>query len=72
MYNTIIIGGGAAGLFIAANLNMNNNLIIESQNKVGKKVLITGGGMCNITNCDDTDEFLKHFGNKKKVNFGRR
>ncbi len=69
MFNTIIIGGGAAGLFIAANLTGENNLLLEGTKKLGQKILITGGGMCNITNMDSTDDFLTRFGDKKKTNF---
>lgn len=69
MYNTIIIGAGAAGLFIGANLEKGNNLILEGEEKPGKKILITGGGMCNITNCDDSQTFISKFGSNKKANF---
>lgn len=68
-YNTIIIGAGAAGLFAGANLDIDNNLILEAGKRAGEKILITGGGMCNITNMDDNDTFLTHFGDRKKVNF---
>lgn len=69
LYNTIIIGGGAAGLFAGANLNTENNLILEAGKRVGEKILITGGGMCNITNIDENEIFLNHFGDRKKLNF---
>lgn len=69
MYNTIIIGAGAAGLFIGANLVKGDNLILEGEEKAGKKILITGGGMCNITNCDDSQTFISKFGSNKKANF---
>lgn len=69
MYQNIIIGGGAAGLFIAANLKGDNNLLLEGTKKLGQKILITGGGMCNITNMDETQVFITKFGDKKKENF---
>lgn len=69
MYNTIIIGGGAAGLFAAANIKTQNTLILEGSKKIGQKILISGGGMCNITNMDDKDTFLSHFGGRKQINF---
>lgn len=68
IYNTIIIGAGAAGLFAGARLKSGNNLILEAGKRAGEKLLITGGGMCNITNMDDTDAFLTHW-DKKQVNF---
>lgn len=49
-----IIGGGAAGFFIAANLKLlapdTSVTIFEKQTDVMKKVLISGGGRCNVTN----------------------
>lgn len=69
MFNTVIIGGGAAGLFCGANLEVDTCLILESGKKIGSKILISGGGMCNITNMDSSEIFLKKFGNKKQENF---
>ncbi len=69
MYDTIIIGGGAAGLFTAANLKVGDNLLLEGSKKLGQKILLTGGGMCNITNMDCPKDFITHFGDKKKLNF---
>ncbi len=69
MYELIIIGGGAAGLFASANLPTRNALLIEHTPEVGKKMLITGGGMCNITNTLSVEAFLTHFGSKEQRNF---
>ncbi|MDY0290316.1 MAG: NAD(P)/FAD-dependent oxidoreductase [Sphaerochaeta sp.] len=69
MHDLIIIGGGAAGLFLAANISAKSVLLLESSSRVGKKILITGGGMCNLTNTKDTPSFLKHFANKEQTNF---
>jgi len=51
-HDVIVIGGGAAGLFAAgtAGKRGRNVLLLEHQDKVGKKVLISGGGRCNFTN----------------------
>ena len=51
-YDTIILGGGAAGLFCAARAGQRGKrvLVLERANKVGKKILISGGGRCNFTN----------------------
>jgi len=51
-YDTIILGGGAAGLFCAARAGQRGKrvLVLERANKVAKKILISGGGRCNFTN----------------------
>lgn len=52
-YNVIIIGGGAGGLFLAAQLPTALSVaILESNDRVGKKLLATGNGKCNLTNLD--------------------
>lgn len=47
---TIIIGGGASALMLAALLPKNTATILEANNKLGAKILVSGGGKCNITN----------------------
>lgn len=51
-YDVIIIGGGAAGLMCAieAGKRRRSVLVIEHAEKIGKKILISGGGRCNFTN----------------------
>ena len=51
-YEVIIIGGGAAGLMCAATAAQRGRrvLVLEKANKVGKKILMSGGGRCNFTN----------------------
>ncbi len=51
-FDVIIIGGGAAGLFCAgiAARHGRKVLVLERAEKVGKKILISGGGRCNFTN----------------------
>ena len=51
-YDVIILGGGAAGLFCAASAGRRGRkvLVLERANKVGKKILMSGGGRCNFTN----------------------
>lgn len=55
-YDALIIGGGAAGLCAAISLKQKNNAlnvaIIEQLQRVGKKLIVTGNGRCNITNRD--------------------
>jgi len=69
MYDVIIIGGGAAGLFAAANLKTHNGLVLDHCPEVGRKLLITGSGQCNLTNTLPTDSFLTHFGSRQQRNF---
>jgi predicted Rossmann fold flavoprotein len=58
-HKIIIIGGGASALMLASLLPKNTAILIESNPKVGAKILISGGGKCNITNtCMGTDYFL--------------
>jgi len=57
-YDVIIIGAGAAGLFCAYNTALHNKrvLVLDHANKVGKKILMSGGGRCNFTNLYTTHE----------------
>jgi len=60
-YDVIIIGGGAAGLMCAITAGQRGRsvLVIEKSNKVGKKILMSGGGRCNFTNLYiEPDRFL--------------
>ncbi len=56
MTDTVIIGGGAAGLMAAVRLKQMSPktevLILEGSDRVGRKLLITGNGRCNISNID--------------------
>lgn len=51
-FDVIVLGGGAAGLMcaIAAGRRGRRVAVLESANKVGKKILMSGGGRCNFTN----------------------
>ncbi len=62
MSDIIIVGGGASGLMAAIKCaEKNNNVIVfEHQKILGKKLLITGKGRCNLTNNSDTDNILKN------------
>ena len=64
----IIIGGGPAGMMaaISAAEEGNKTIIIEKNKSLGKKLLITGKGRCNITSSLDMEEFIKNIpGNGK-------
>ncbi|MBI9100583.1 MAG: aminoacetone oxidase family FAD-binding enzyme [Spirochaetaceae bacterium] len=56
-------------MFLAANISGQNVLLLEKMTVPGKKILLSGGGMCNLTNCDSTDDFLSSFGHKSQANF---
>ncbi len=57
----IIIGGGPAGMLaaISAAKESNEVILLEKNNSLGRKLLITGKGRCNITSSIDIDEFIK-------------
>lgn len=63
-----IIGGGPAGLMAAiCAKNKNNHVtIFDINDKIGKKLLMTGGGRCNITNSAYFDDFLENVVTNKK------
>lgn len=68
MKNVIIVGGGAAGMMasIFAARNGDKVTLIEKNEKLGKKIFITGKGRCNITNaCDVEDLFQNVVTNKE-------
>ncbi len=58
----VVIGGGPAGMMaaITAKENRNDVVLIEKNNQLGKKLLITGKGRCNITSSLDIEEFIKN------------
>ncbi|MBL1292972.1 MAG: NAD(P)/FAD-dependent oxidoreductase [Thiotrichales bacterium] len=60
-FDSIIIGGGAAGLMCAITAGQRGKkvLLLERSNKIGKKILMSGGGRCNFTNLFvEPDNFL--------------
>lgn len=62
MKKVIVVGGGASGLMAAyaAAKGGAETLLIEKNEKLGKKIYITGKGRCNLTNDCPPDEFLNH------------
>ena len=68
MYQTIIIGGGPSGLMAAVAASENNSkvLLIEKKKGLGRKLKISGGGRCNVTNRLPYEEIIKNIpGNGK-------
>ncbi|MCR5609515.1 MAG: NAD(P)/FAD-dependent oxidoreductase [Lachnospiraceae bacterium] len=64
----IVIGGGAAGMMAAITSADNGNdvTLIEHNEKLGKKLYITGKGRCNITNASDIDVIFKNIMSNNK------
>lgn len=60
--NIVVIGGGPAGMISAyySSLYGNKTILIEKNEKLGKKLYITGKGRCNVTNNCDANEFLQN------------
>ncbi|MFC7394663.1 NAD(P)/FAD-dependent oxidoreductase [Scopulibacillus cellulosilyticus] len=67
-FNVIVIGGGPAGLMasVAAAEEGAAVLLVDKGDKLGRKLAISGGGRCNVTNRMPVDEIIKHIpGNGK-------
>ncbi len=74
-HEILIIGGGASALMLASLLPKNSATIIESNPKVAAKILISGGGKCNITNIHMGSEYFvgdASFVNKSLVKFDEK
>ncbi|KJS03433.1 MAG: FAD-dependent oxidoreductase [Peptococcaceae bacterium BRH_c4a] len=67
-YDLIVVGGGPAGMLGAATAAANGLkvVLLEKNEKLGKKLFITGKGRCNFTNNGDTDDFLNNIVTNKK------
>lgn len=64
-YDVIVVGGGAAGMMAAGRAAERGLrvLLLEKNKQLGKKLSITGGGRCNITNAEENEHLLlAHYG----------
>ena len=71
MRKIIIIGGGAAGMIAAysAALTSNKVILLEKNEKLGKKLYITGKGRCNLTNSSDMNTVMENIVINKRFLF---
>jgi predicted Rossmann fold flavoprotein len=62
IYDCVVIGGGPSGLMasVGAAQNKANVLLIDKGEKLGRKLAISGGGRCNVTNRLPVEEIIKH------------
>ena len=71
-YKIIILGGGASGCMCAMATKEKSVAIIDANNRLAKKILVTGNGRCNLTNLYmsssffnvDTNKYLSRFNEK--------
>ena len=63
-YDIAIIGAGASGLMLAANLDMEGSwgIVLEGSSCIGSKLLMSGGGHCNITHGGSIKDFVYAYG----------
>ena len=68
MSKVIVIGGGASGMMaaIAAKNNGNDVTLLEKNEKLGKKLFITGKGRCNLTNASDISSHMNNLMSNSK------
>jgi len=67
-YDVVVIGGGAAGIVAAGRAAQGGAkvLLLERNRSLGKKLLITGKGRCNITNIGEIADFIENYGKNGK------
>ena len=68
MSKIIVVGGGPSGMMAALNASKSNHevILLERNGELGRKLLLTGGGRCNITNNRDIEDFFDKVVNNNK------
>lgn len=71
-YDVIVVGAGTSGLMAAINASQNGakTLIIDKNPRPGKKLLLSGGTRCNVTNRTSRDNLIKHIPGNGKFLYG--
>lgn len=72
MYDLVVIGGGPAGMLGAATAGANGLkvLLMEKNDRPGKKLSITGNGRCNVTNSGGIDDFQRNIVSNGRFLYG--
>ncbi|MBS7525615.1 aminoacetone oxidase family FAD-binding enzyme [Fusibacter paucivorans] len=65
IWECVIVGAGASGLYAAAQLEMQNVLVLEKKHRAGLKLGVSGGGQCNLTHEGYAKDFFDHYGAHK-------
>ena len=60
VYDIIIIGAGASGIFAATQISQDKSvLVIDASDKKLRKVFVSGGGRCNFTNTNTSEQYYQ-------------
>ncbi|MDN5299878.1 MAG: hypothetical protein PWP51_2431 [Clostridiales bacterium] len=65
IWECVVIGAGASGLYAAAQLEMPRVLILEKKHRAGLKLGVSGSGQCNLTHEGYAKDFFDHYGPHK-------